>query len=356
MAVARRLARRHQVQWICGAYPGAPSGVVDGVRIRRLGAGWLGPKVGQLWFQFRLPFLAWRADYDIWVESLTPPFSTACLPWFTSRPVVALTQVLAGQAMSAKYRLPFAAVERAGLRRYRYAVATSAYLRRVLLKIQPAMRVVLIPNGVEGAFLRTARHEADRHVLFLGRLDVHQKGLDLLLEAWAREPRPSLPLVLAGAGVPRDEAWVRCRVRELGLEEAVQLPGRVDGQARHRLFGEAALFVLPSRFEASPLVLPEAFAYGLPTVMFAIPELEGYPQSCCRKVPPFDVEAFAAAVRELLQAPERRRAMGERAQQEATRYDWDRLAAQYEAFLCEIAAEAARPSSGAGSASGIRVE
>ncbi|RME93204.1 MAG: hypothetical protein D6766_08640, partial [Verrucomicrobia bacterium] len=85
MAVARRLASRHEVRFVCGAFPGAPAGVVEGVRMRRVGSSRLGPKLGQLWFQFRLPFEARRARWDVWVESLTPPFSTAFLPRFTAR-------------------------------------------------------------------------------------------------------------------------------------------------------------------------------------------------------------------------------------------------------------------------------
>lgn len=337
-AVASRLAARHSVRYVSGAFPGAPVGSQDEVALSRAGCAWAGPRLGQLIFQLLLPWHVRRFDFDVWVESLTPPFSTACLQRFTRRPVVALTQVLAGRGMTAKYRLPFAAFEHWGLRQYRNFIATSEHLRAGLLQLNPGGRVAVIPNGVEGSLVRDGRHDQDRHVLFLGRLDIAQKGIDLLLEAVADEPPLPLPLVLAGTGVPTDQTWIRRRIHELGLRDRVQLPGRVDGAERLRLFREAACLVLPSRFEASPLVLAEAFCFALPVVLFDIPELKAMPATCCLKVPPFDTRAFGGAVRGLLSDAERRRAMGAAAKQEARHYDWDDLVLKYEGFLRTVAA------------------
>lgn len=337
-AVTRRLAARHSVTFVSGAFPGARGGSEAGVASLPVGPAWAGPKLGQLLFQLSLPWRVRRLDFDVWVESLTPPFSTACLQRFTRRPVVALTQVLAGRGMTEKYHLPFATLERWGLRQYRHFIATSEHLRGELLKLNPTAHVTVIPNGVEGDLLRAGHHVADRHVLFLGRLDLAQKGIDLLLEALAKGPALPLPLVLAGAGVPADEAWIRRRIGELGLGDRVQLPGRVEGGERLRLFREAACLVLPSRFEASPLVLAEAFCFALPVVMFDIPELTGMPGSCCLKVPPFDPRAFGEALQALLMDAERRRKMGAAAKEAARRHDWDDLSQRYETFLAEVCA------------------
>lgn len=335
-AVARRLAARHEVTVVVGAFSRGRHSRVDAVSYDHVGPRRAGPKLGQLLFQFTLPLRVRRRDFDVWVESLTPPFSTAFLQRFTKRPVVALTQVLAARGMSAKYRLPFAAVERAGLRTYRHFIATSAHLRDEILRLNPAAHVRVIPNGVEGELVRMPVERDERHVLFLGRLDIAQKGLDLLIEALAEGPELPLPVVLAGAGVPGDEAWLRRRLRETGLSDRVQMPGRVAGEARLELFRKAACLLLPSRFEASPLVLAEAFCFGLPVVMFDIPELRGMPESACVKAPAFDAVAFGKALRELLADPDRRARMSQAAKAEARRYDWDDLSRAYEAFLSEV--------------------
>lgn len=334
--VARRLALRHEVTVVTGNYPGATDAVVDGVRYARLGrAGW-GPRLGQLAFQFRLPLEVRRRDFDVWVESLTPPFSTAALPWFTGRPVVALTQVLAGRGMTAKYKLPFATVERMGLRTYRHAIALSRSIERELRRANPRLRIAVIPNGAPRELIEMPVRHEDCHCLFLGRIDIEQKGLDLLLAAWEESAgMGGVPLVLAGSGSASEEAWLRRRLAALGRAGGVRWAGRVEGDAKRALWQGASVLAMPSRFEASPLVLVEAFCHGVPAVVFDLPEFEEIPETCCVKVPRFDVRALGMALEGLLADRERRRVLGAAAKRLAGRYDWDRLAMDYERFLDE---------------------
>jgi glycosyltransferase involved in cell wall biosynthesis len=337
--IARELAARHRLTVVTGRFPGSGDENVDGVHYRRLGPAGAGPRLGQLLFQFLLPLAARRFEGDLWVESLTPPFSTACLPWFSRRPVVALTQVLAGEAMSRKYKLPFGAIERWGLKAYRQAVATSEHLRGRLLAANPRLNVRVIPNGVPRELVERPVRKTEEHLLFLGRLDVHQKGLDLLLEAVARlQGEPPLPWVVAGAGTPADEAFVRRRIGELGLGGQVRLAGRVDDAGKEDLLRRAMLLAMPSRFEASPLVAIEAFCFQTPVVLFGIPELAGLPDSACVRAPPFDVGALARTIRELAGDGARRQALGRAGKEFAHRFAWDDLARQYEDFFESILA------------------
>ena len=335
--VARRLAAHHRVEVVVGRYAADQPTARDGVTYTPIGPV-AGPKLGQLFFHLGLPLRVRRGGFDLWCESLTPPFSTLGLPRFTTRPVVALTQILSGAAMRRKYGLPFDRIERRGLRAYRHAIATSEYLRGRLLAANPDLNVTVIPNGVPGELIRLEPARAERHILYLGRLDVEQKGLDLL--AAALEPVAAQlpwPVVVAGAGTPRDEARLRRLLAAHGLSERVRLAGRVSGERRHQLLCEAALLVLPSRFEASPLVLLEAFCYRLPVVMFAIPELAEVPEACGVKVPPFDPRAFGAALRALAGDPARRAALGQAGKAYAAAFDWDVLAGRYADFFESVA-------------------
>jgi glycosyltransferase involved in cell wall biosynthesis len=335
--VARRLARNHVVEVVTGAARGVGPGQVDQVTYCPIGLAAAGPRLGQLLFHLSLPRQLRRRRFDVWCESLTPPFSTTCLPLFTRRPVVALTQVLAGEAMRRKYHLPFDRLERAGLKRYRQAIATSAFLRARLLAANPRLEVAIIPNGVPGDWMLREPEPTRRHLLFLGRLDVEQKGLDLLFDALALvASQLPLPLVVAGAGPPAQEAFVRRRVQELGLGSQVQVVGKVLGEAKHALLREAAFLVMPSRFEASPLVLLEAACYRLPTVCFRIPELSDVPESLAVKVPAFNAPALGAAILALASDPARREALGLAAKRYVRDFDWDLIAARYERFFQQV--------------------
>lgn len=332
--VARRCARQHAIEVVMGRYPGCQPNEKDGVRYHPIGPAWAGPKLGQICFQLALPLWLRRKAFDVWCESLTPPFSTACLQRFTRRPVVALTQILGGRAMRRKYHLPFDLVEQAGLRTYRWAIATSQYLSAQLLAANPRLRVAVIPNGVSGDLVRLEATPGERHILFLGRIDVEQKGLDLLLEALAGiAAKLTLPVVLAGGGVPAQEQFIARRIRERGLAAHVRLTGRVQGPAKDQLLRNAAFLVMPSRFEASPLVMIEAFCYRLPVVLFGIPELVEVPDTCCAKVPPFDVPALGQALLTLADNPTLRHTMGLAAKAYAHAFDWDDLARHYADFF-----------------------
>ena len=124
---------------VTGAFAGCRDGVVDGVAYEHLGRAGAGGKAGQLWFQFRLPGRARRGDFDLWVESLTPPFSTACLQKFTPKPVIALTRVL-GQRHGTEIQVALGAIERLGLRTYRHAIALSEFLKGEILHATPTLR------------------------------------------------------------------------------------------------------------------------------------------------------------------------------------------------------------------------
>ncbi|HAV60771.1 MAG TPA: hypothetical protein DCY13_00200, partial [Verrucomicrobiales bacterium] len=283
--VARRLVSRHQVTAVTGNYPSARPAFVDGVAYKQIGAGWAGPRLGQLIYGLLLPLAARRTPHDVWVESLTPPFSTGMLPWFTKCPVVALTQILGGLGMRQKYGLPFDRIERLGIRHYRYAIALSEVLKRQLLGMNAKLEVEVIPNGVPDQLIARIPKKTDRHVLFLGRLDRRHKGLDLLLQAWAAMPDNSPPLVVAGSGSQDETSWLERH--PLVAAGKVTLTGRVSGDAKLQLMDEALYLVMPSRYEGFPLVLPEAFCHALPVVLYSIPELSWLPEDCCVKLPPF---------------------------------------------------------------------
>src|SRR5262249_10264896 len=105
-------------------------------------------------------------------------------------------------------------------------------------------------------------------VVTLGRHD-DIKGQDQLVRAapLLRKRWPGARIVLVGDG-PRTEAW-KALARELGVEDAVSFPGRVEKAAP---FLEAAdVYVAPSHFEGISLALLEAMAWRLPVVASDVP-------------------------------------------------------------------------------------
>lgn len=130
--------------------------------------------------------------------------------------------------------------------------------------------VFIIPNGVPQKAIRSDRKtEAGKYLLFLGRLDIHVKGLDLLLDAYANAARRcKLPeLVIAGPDLNGSLSALEQKVGSLGLTHAVRFTGPVQGDAKEELLANASAFVLTSRWEGFPLAALEAMAAGLPLLV-----------------------------------------------------------------------------------------
>jgi len=119
----------------------------------------------------------------------------------------------------------------------------------------------------DGSGIRRRRLPAgcNRMVFFAGRM-MKQKRLPDLLYA-ARSVLGELPgvcFVIAGEGKELPRAKALCS--RLGLEEKVVFTGNVPYGEMPAYFAAADVFVLPSGYEATPRVLMESVAAGLPIV------------------------------------------------------------------------------------------
>ncbi|CAN5740196.1 glycosyltransferase family 4 protein [soil metagenome] len=150
-------------------------------------------------------------------------------------------------------------------------------------------------------------------VLAVGRC-VAQKGFDLLLAAWhtvaARVPSARLRIVGDGPL----QASLEQRAAQLGITDRIEWIAPTEHIERH--YREAAVFVLPSRYEGMPLVLLEAQALGVPAVAFDCPT---GPREIIESgvtglvVPALDVPALAEALQTLLTQPALRERMAKAA-------------------------------------------
>ena len=184
-------------------------------------------------------------------------------------------------------------------------------------------------------------------VIFLGRLDVRVKGLDFLVEAFARLPSSRARLLLAGPDwnqgkVELEQLAVRC-----GCGERICFTGPVYGDKKWSLLRMADLFVSPSRWEAFNIAQAEAMAVGLPvltsTKVNLAPELGEADAAVL--VPPA-VRPLTRAIGALEADPERRRALGAQGKAWADRNcDPDRAGVRFAEFYHSIL-EGSRSTSG----------
>ncbi|MGK5090836.1 glycosyltransferase family 4 protein [Deltaproteobacteria bacterium TL4] len=126
-------------------------------------------------------------------------------------------------------------------------------------------KIKVIPNPVFCNYKRTNDFSKThgKIVVALGRL-THQKGFDLLIEAFAKitSDFPDWKLWIIGEGESRQEletlSW------RLSLNDKVVFMGRVHDPENY--LEQADLFVLASRFEGFPNALCEAMFWGLAVI------------------------------------------------------------------------------------------
>jgi len=171
--------------------------------------------------------------------------------------------------------------------------------------------VMVIHNGVP---LRSQRPPLRQPatIAYAGRL-VPEKGIDVLLQAFAlaHQQVPQARLLIAGQGPT--EAELRQLASNLGIEEAVDWLGHCSRVDLEAVLDQAWVQVVPSRW-AEPFgnVTTEAMMRGTAVIASAVgaqPEII-LPEQSGFLVPPGNVEALAAKLLILLQNPTLTEAMG----------------------------------------------
>lgn len=169
--------------------------------------------------------------------------------------------------------------------------------------------------------------------LYIGRLDVFHKGLDLLIAAAAScgedLRRHGCRVQLFGPDLDGAHRKLRELIRANGVEDLVEVYGAVTGEEKQRLLLDADCFVQASRFEGMPLGVLEALGYGLPCLVTDGTCLDGFVREqdagwTCET----SAESLAAALRQVISERSELAEKGARAAEGCRRtFAWDAVAA-----------------------------
>jgi glycosyltransferase involved in cell wall biosynthesis len=182
----------------------------------------------------------------------------------------------------------------------------------------PLQSFRVIRNGVDPARFHSSHHneESKNRALIIGvaaRLQPN-KGLENLFRALVMLEKDNLHPVLLVAGEGGLRGVLESRVEQLGLQEQVKFLGFV--QDMKRFYHNIDVAALPSLSgEGLPLFVLEAMSCGVPVVATDV----GGTKEALRDgvdgfvVPPHEPAALAAALRKLIEDPDRRRQMGSNA-------------------------------------------
>lgn len=225
-------------------------------------------------------------------------------------------------------------------------------------------RMVLMPNPLSLEPMIEIQHKRGNTILAAGRLDDwHYKGFDVLIRAWARivssfkflVSTDGWKLQIAGAGSEESLNYLKQLCKENGVENSVDFLGfRKDVE---KLYQEASIFVLSSRYEGFGLVLIEAMSQGCACVAcdykgrqreIMCPEGQGSKfnvQSSNNKVElcdngilcePDDVESLAAGIQKMIEDGEYRENVRKNAIERSKYYSIDNTMDRWEFLLKQV--------------------
>ncbi len=220
------------------------------------------------------------------------------------------------------------------------AVSEAESVRRLGLK-QP---IAIVPNGITlhgeetfGHFATRSAANRQRTLLFLSRIHP-KKGIPLLLNAWALVRPAGWRLRIAGYDEAGHEVEVRRLVKQLHIGDSVEILGPVEGAAKHALFRDADVFILPTYSENFGVVVAEALDAGLPVITTIGAPWSGLTSHQCGWWIDVSVPAICEAICDATRLTDyERQQMGARARQYVSKFGWRHVAQQMQEVYTWVA-------------------
>jgi glycosyltransferase involved in cell wall biosynthesis len=162
-------------------------------------------------------------------------------------------------------------------------------------------------------------------LLHVGSL-IPRKNLLALLEVFAHIRTNHLQMVLVMVGRGPQEAVLRRKIKELGIEQVVKLAGFVPEAEKVMYYQAADLLVSTSLMEGFGLAIAEAMACGVPVVATQVGSI---PEVVCDRetgfvVPVNDEKALYQAIERLLEDSQLAHKMGQAGQKRVeTLFRWE---------------------------------
>jgi glycosyltransferase involved in cell wall biosynthesis len=230
-------------------------------------------------------------------------------------------------------------------RRADAVIAVSETTKRIMTDVEgvPARRVTVVHNGMrplqEGSRESIERVSRELGVsrgavcLVLARLH-EEKGHRVLFDAVPRIVARVGPLTVLLAGDGPHRAKLEADAQRRGLQRIVRFVGRRNDVAE--LIGLSSVIVLPSLAESFGFAALEAMSLGKPVVASSLGGLAEVVGDSGVLAPPGNAEALADAVCQVLEDPERARALGENGRRRAALFSADRMMRGYEAVYRRV--------------------
>ena len=325
--IYKRLALKgYDITVISGNYPGAKDYEEEGINFK-----FLGVKNNYVLSTFSYAYLANKflkekfEFYDIIIEDFAPWNPIFSSKYQDKKSIVLQIQNYLGKEILKKYLLfgiPFYFVEKIYPKKFKNIIVVSEALKKRLI-----LNASVIPNGIEKVYEIS---KGGNYIGFIGRIDIRQKGLDLIVKV-CKELK-DFNFTIAGDG--RDRKRFLKMINHL---TNINYLGKVKGTTKENFFKNSQFLIMPSRFEGQGIVALEAAALGKPIIVSDIPELKYVTENGFGiSFRSGDAKSLKEAIEYLYDNEKLILQMGEKGRQYAKQFTWDRIAEEYENYINEI--------------------
>jgi len=336
--LAKRLAKNHKVTVITGTYKNAKNQTIQNIKYIRIGSHILGHKIGQIFYQYAILKYASRYKYDVWIESTMPPFTFSLLPLFCKKPLIAWINMLCSSDMKRKYKIDLGFIEKRLSILYKYMIAPTDWVKSELRKMNKNAEIMTITQGyepIEQSQKTTKKTIFKNYILFLGRIEVNQKGLDLLLNAISNTSNKT-NLIVAGSGSKKEIEKLNNLIKEYGVSSKVKRIGRIQGQQKELLLKNAKAVMITSRFETFSITALEAILHQKPVICFNIPQLSWIPLKYAYKIDPFRHLDLALVIDKIYKTKNIKKISIKEKRKFLKKHDWGNIAKQFDNYISNI--------------------
>ena len=191
-----------------------------------------------------------------------------------------------------------------------HVIATSAATMSILAQDfqVPVERMSVVEPGTDMAAFAPHQPGDAIALLSVGAV-VPRKGYDVLVAALDQIRELRWRLLIAG-DCTRSTATtseLQTQIERLGFGDRIVMRGALSPKQVAALYSSSDIFVLASRFEGYGMAFTEALAHGLPVVGTRVgAAVQNVPQDAGVLVPVDNADAFASALRHLMENPQER--------------------------------------------------
>ncbi|HCF15644.1 MAG TPA: hypothetical protein DER19_05940 [Eubacterium sp.] len=128
---------------------------------------------------------------------------------------------------------------------------------------------LVIPNGLDSSDISNEiKENQDFRLYYIGRYDVHHKGMDYLMKALEilDKEKYSLEVVMWGKGAEKDEQYLIKKQQSFKYVNLCIKPS-IYGEEKKQQLEQIGPMILTSRYEGFPMTVLEAWGFGNPCIV-----------------------------------------------------------------------------------------